>query len=88
MELQIVERNQALGITVIVIVVASLGFIAVWNPPPAPDVRIGYLTKDLHQLALQVAIENGYFEREGLTVLIGHQNIVRQYWLNKGIKKV
>jgi ABC-type nitrate/sulfonate/bicarbonate transport system substrate-binding protein len=66
--LQIVERNQAVGIAVIVIVVVSIGFIAVWNPPPAPDVRIGYLSKDLHQLALRVAIENGYFEREGLTV--------------------
>jgi NitT/TauT family transport system substrate-binding protein len=63
-----VERNQAVGIAVIVIVVVSIGFIAVWNPPPAPDVRIGYLSKDLHQLALRVAIENGYFEREGLTV--------------------
>ena len=68
MELQIVERNQAIGLTVIVIVVASLGVIAVWNPPPTPDVRIGYLTKDLHQLALRVAVENGLFEREGINV--------------------
>jgi len=63
-----VERNQAVGIAVIVIVVSSIGVIAVLNPPPTPDVRIGYLTKDLHQLALRVAIVNGYFEREGLTV--------------------
>ncbi|MHA1136798.1 MAG: ABC transporter substrate-binding protein [Candidatus Thorarchaeota archaeon] len=62
------ERNQAVGIAVIVVVVASLGFIAVWNPPPPPDVRIGYLSKDLHQLALRVAIENGLFEREGINV--------------------
>ena len=62
------ERNQAVGIAVIVIVVASLGFIAVWNPPPPPDVRIGYLTKDLHQLALRVAVVNGLFEREGINV--------------------
>ncbi|MGY5860630.1 MAG: ABC transporter substrate-binding protein [Candidatus Thorarchaeota archaeon] len=62
------ERNQAVGIAVIVIVVASLGFIAVWNPAPPPDVRIGYLTKDLHQLALRVAVVNGLFEREGINV--------------------
>ena len=68
MELQILEKNQAVGIAVIVIVVASIGVIAVWNPRPAPDVRIGYLSKDLHQLALRVAIENGYFEREGITI--------------------
>jgi NitT/TauT family transport system substrate-binding protein len=67
-ELQIVEKNQAIGITVIALVVVSIGFIAVWNPAPAPDVRIGYLSKDLHQLALRVAIENGYFEREGLNI--------------------
>ena len=62
------DRKQAIGLSVIVIVVASIGFIAVWNPPPPPDVRIGYLTKDLHQLALRVAVENGLFEREGLNV--------------------
>ena len=68
MKLQSMERNQAIGLSVIVIVVVSLGFIAVWNPPPPPDVRIGYLTKDLHQLALRVAIVNGLFEREGINV--------------------
>jgi len=62
------ERKQVLGFAVIVVVMGSIGFIAVWNPAPAPDVRIGYLSKDLHQLALRVAIENGLFEREGLRV--------------------
>ena len=62
------EKNQAIGIAVIVIVVSSIGFIAVWNPAPTPDVRIGYLNKDLHQLALRVAVVNGLFEKEGLTV--------------------
>lgn len=62
------ERKQAIGLAVIVIVVASIGFIAVWNPPPAPDVRIGYLNKDLHQLALRVAVVNGLFERDGIIV--------------------
>ena len=68
MEIPSMERNQAVGIAVIVIVVASLGFIAVWNPPPTPDVRIGYLNKDLHQLALRVAVVNGLFERDNITV--------------------
>ena len=62
------ERNQAIGLSVIVIVVVSIGFISVWNPPTPPDVRIGYLSKDLHQLALRVALVNGLFEREGITV--------------------
>ena len=62
------QKNQAIGIAVIVLVVASIGFIAVWNPAPPPDVRIGYLNKDLHQLALRVAVVNGLFERDGITV--------------------
>ena len=62
------ERNQVIGLTVIVLVIASIGVIAVWNPAPAPDVRIGYLSKDLHQLALRVALVKGWFEREGLNV--------------------
>jgi len=62
------ERNQGIGVAVIVIIVTSIGFIAVWSPPPTPDVRIGYLSKDLHQLALRVAIANGLFEREGINV--------------------
>lgn len=61
------ERTQATAIIVALIVVSSIGFVVFWNPAPAPDVRIGYLSKDLHQLALQVAIENGYFDREGIT---------------------
>jgi NitT/TauT family transport system substrate-binding protein len=62
------EKNEAAALGVIVVVVVSLGIIAFWNPAPIPDVRIGYLQKDLHQLALRVAIENGLFEREGITV--------------------
>lgn len=68
MELLPLEKNQAIGLAVIIIVVSSIGFIAVWNPAPTPDVRIGYLNKDLHQLALRVAVVNGLFERDGLTV--------------------
>jgi NitT/TauT family transport system substrate-binding protein len=62
------EKNEAVALGVIVVVVVSLGIIVFWNPAPIPDVRIGYLQKDLHQLALRVAIENGLFEREGITV--------------------
>jgi len=65
------DKNEAIAVSVIVIVVMSIGVIALWNPAPAPDVadvRIGYLSKDLHQLALRVALENGLFERENITV--------------------
>ncbi len=67
------ERNQAIGIFVAVIIIGSLGIVVVWNlpplePEPTTDVRIGYLSKDLHQLALQVALENGLFDRENITV--------------------
>lgn len=62
------EKKKAIAVGVIAIVFFSLGFIAFWSPSAAPDVRIGYLSKDLHQLALRVAIENGLFERENITV--------------------
>ena len=67
------ERNQVIGIFVAAIIIGSLGIVVVWNlpplePEPTTDVRIGYLSKDLHQLALQVALENGLFDRENITV--------------------
>ncbi|MHA3964375.1 MAG: ABC transporter substrate-binding protein [Candidatus Thorarchaeota archaeon SMTZ1-45] len=62
------ERNQAVAIVVAAILIGSIALVVLWNPAPQPDVRIGYLSKDLHQLALRVAIENGYFEREGIVV--------------------
>ncbi|MFW9788394.1 MAG: ABC transporter substrate-binding protein [Candidatus Thorarchaeota archaeon] len=62
------ERNQAAALIVVAVVIGSVALVAFWNPAPVPDVRIGYLSKDLHQLALRVALENGYFEREGITV--------------------
>lgn len=62
------ERNQAAAIAVVAIIIGSVALVAFWNPAPVPDVRIGYLSKDLHQLALRVALENGYFEREGINV--------------------
>ncbi len=33
-----------------------------------PDVRIGYLGGDLHQLAYYVAVKQGFYQEEGLTV--------------------
>jgi NitT/TauT family transport system substrate-binding protein len=69
------DKNEAIALSVIIIVVLSIGFIAVWNPVPAPDVRIGYLQKDLHQLALRVAIENGLFAQEGINIeLVQYSN--------------
>lgn len=62
------ERNQVAAVALVVIVIGSVALVAFWNPPSEPDVRIGYLSKDLHQLALRVALENGYFAREGLDV--------------------
>lgn len=66
------ERNQVIAGAIAVIVIGSLGLIVVWNlpsgPEPTPTLRIGYLSKDLHQLALRVAIENGLFDRENITV--------------------
>ncbi|MFX1559151.1 MAG: ABC transporter substrate-binding protein [Promethearchaeota archaeon] len=62
------ERNQVAAIVVVAVVIGSVALVAFWNPVPVPDVRMGYLSKDLHQLALRVALENGYFEREGLLV--------------------
>lgn len=62
------ERNQAAAFFVVAILIGSVAFVALWNPAPVPDARIGYLSKDLHQLALRVALENGYFEREGILV--------------------
>ncbi|MFW9963609.1 MAG: ABC transporter substrate-binding protein [Candidatus Sifarchaeia archaeon] len=69
------ERDQAIALVVAAILIASIALVVVWNPAPEPDVRIGYLSKDLHQLALRVAIENGYFEREGITIdLVSYGN--------------
>jgi NitT/TauT family transport system substrate-binding protein len=62
------ERNKALAATVVVIVVSSVALVAFWYPTTLPDVRIGYLEKDLHQLAFRVALVNGWFEEEGIKV--------------------
>ena len=72
LRLVIVERNQVIAAGIAVLIIGSLGLVVVWNlpsdPEPTTTIRIGYLSKDLHQLALRVAIENGLFDRENITV--------------------
>ncbi|MHA2140105.1 MAG: ABC transporter substrate-binding protein [Candidatus Thorarchaeota archaeon] len=62
------DRNKALAATVVVIVISSAALIALWYPTTLPDVRIGYLEKDLHQLAFRVALVNGWYDEAGLKV--------------------
>ena len=62
------ERKATAIILTLVIGVGALtiaGFIVNTN---RADVRIGYLSQDLHQLALKVAIEKGWFDEANLTV--------------------
>jgi len=69
------DKRKAGALAVAIVVVTSGVIIALWYPTTVPDVRIGYLSQDLHQLALQVAIENGWFEEADLKVqLLVYQN--------------
>jgi len=69
-----VEKNKAIGVTVAVLIVSSVAIVVVLTPNPN-TVRIGYLSQDLHQLALKVAQSKGWFEDEGLNVeLLQYQN--------------
>jgi NitT/TauT family transport system substrate-binding protein len=64
-----VERRTKIilaGIAAVIIVAAGVAIIV--PPILRPDVRIGFLTRDLHQLALRVALDKGYFLEEGLRV--------------------
>jgi len=70
-----VNRNKTLALTVAVIVVASVALVGLWYPTTVPDVRIGYLSQDLHQLALRVAYVKGWFSEAGINVeLVQFQN--------------
>ncbi|MFW9845591.1 MAG: ABC transporter substrate-binding protein, partial [Candidatus Thorarchaeota archaeon] len=62
------DRKKAIAAAVAIVVVSSIALVAFWYPTTLPDVRIGYLEKDLHQLAFRVALVNGWFEEEGITV--------------------
>ena len=69
------DRNKTAALVVAVVVISSVAIIALWYPTTVPDVRIGYLSQDLHQLALRVAVVNGWFEEAGLNVeLLQYQN--------------
>ncbi|MHA2260799.1 MAG: ABC transporter substrate-binding protein [Candidatus Thorarchaeota archaeon] len=52
----------------VIVVISAVAVIAFFPPPSEPDVRIGFLSQDLHQLALKVASENGLFAEANLTV--------------------
>ncbi|MHA2602193.1 MAG: ABC transporter substrate-binding protein [Candidatus Thorarchaeota archaeon SMTZ1-83] len=62
------DRNRAIAAAIVIIVVSSGIIVAAWTAINRPDVRIGYLEKDLHQLAFRVALVNGWFEEEGISV--------------------
>lgn len=50
-----------------VIFITGIGLgIYFYNPSTSPDVTIGYLEGDLHQLAFYVAREQGLYEQEGI----------------------
>ncbi|MHA1248145.1 MAG: ABC transporter substrate-binding protein [Candidatus Thorarchaeota archaeon] len=62
------ERTKIGALAIAVVVVASVALVGVWNPASPPTVRIGYLSQDLHQLALRVAVEKGWFDEAGIKV--------------------
>ncbi|MFX1415828.1 MAG: ABC transporter substrate-binding protein [Promethearchaeota archaeon] len=62
------DRNRALAAAIVIVVVSSGIIVAAWTSMNRPDVRIGYLEKDLHQLAFRVALVNGWFAEEGISV--------------------
>lgn len=75
MKEECMERKKIVAAAVSIIVVASVVAVVVWFPPTTPDVRIGYLAQDLHQLALRVAYVKGWYAEANLTVeLLQYQN--------------
>ncbi len=71
------ESKKPLAVILAIFAVTSLAAVAIWYPRPAAgvNIRIGYLSQDLHQLALRVAIEKGWFAEEGINVtLFQYQN--------------
>ncbi|UCE10055.1 MAG: ABC transporter substrate-binding protein [Candidatus Thorarchaeota archaeon] len=62
------ENRELAAVVAIIVVFSGVAVIAFWPRPAAPDVRIGFLSQDLHQLALKVAQDNGMFEEANLTV--------------------
>jgi NitT/TauT family transport system substrate-binding protein len=69
LEDSLMERTKTLAIVVAVVVISSFAVYGYWSIiTPRADVRIGYLNQDLHQLALRVALVNGYFDDVNITV--------------------
>ncbi len=69
------NRNQGIALAVAIVVIASVVGVALFTTRSTPDVRIGYLSQDIHQLALRVAIVKGFFEQAGLNIeLYQYQN--------------
>ena len=69
------DKTKTIAVIVVAVVITSAVVIAFWYPTTIPDVRIGYLSQDLHQLALRVAVVNGWFLDEGLNVeLLVYEN--------------
>jgi NitT/TauT family transport system substrate-binding protein len=58
------------SIVLIVIAVGVTGLYMTGYFTPPTTIRVGYLQGDLHQLALQVAIAEGYFTQRGLNVTL------------------
>ncbi len=61
------EKRVIAAIVILVLVGVTGLFVVTMYTPPA-DVRIGYLAKDIHQLALRVAVVKGWFEQAGVRV--------------------
>jgi len=67
----LISRSVLGAIVVSIIVFSGVGYYYYVISRPQ-SVRLGYLLGDIHQLAVPVAVENGYFVQEGLDVsLIG-----------------
>jgi len=62
------NRPVAVGLLIVLVVSGIAVALVVLPPLFQPDVRIGYLSQDLHQLALRMAVEKGWFKEAGLNV--------------------
>jgi len=62
-------------ILAIILVISTVVYVKIFS---AEKVRIGYLQSDLHQLSFFVAVEKGFFQREGISFdYIAYENGVK-----------